>query len=419
MLVLDDTLSLFLEGYGWLPGLRRRTSGQVVHTRLLGRRAVGLCGPEAARFFYDEDHVLRHPALPEFVKSTLVGHGAVHTLDGVDHRVRKAMFMSLLTGAGVASLVAHTEAAWDEAVGSWSGGRHVVLFDEAAKVLTRGVCQWAGIPLDSADVPALAGDLTAAVDGFGSGGPRHWRARLARARREVWLGDLVRRIREGTVTAPPGSALDVVTLHRDADGKPLDPRVAAVELLNVIRPTVAVCWYLTFAAHALHRWPAHRAALRDGDAAFAEAFAQEVRRFYPFAPFVAGKAVRELSWAGERIPEGCLVLLDIYGQNHDPGLWEEPYTFNPTRFVGRQIGDYHLIPQGGGDPAAGHRCPGEEITMALLRALSMRLAGLDYDVPPQDLAISLRRIPARPASGFLMAVPSRLISTRPASSLQG
>nr|SBO95678.1 Cytochrome P450 [Nonomuraea gerenzanensis] len=377
---------------------------------MMGRRAVALCGPEAARFFYDEDHVLRGPAMPEPVKSTLIGHGAVHTLDGARHRVRKAMFTSLLTGEGVAPLVAHTEAAWDEAVGTWAGRGRVVLFDEAAKVLTQAVCRWSGIPLDPDEVPALAADLTAAVDGFGSGGPRHWRARLARARREAWLGDLVRRVRDGAAQAAPGSALEVVTRHRDADGELLDPRVAAVELLNVIRPTVAVCWFLTFAAHALHRWPEHRARLRDGDAAFAEAFAQEVRRFYPFAPFVAGKAVRELSWAGERIPEGCLVLLDVYGQNHDPGLWEQPYTFDPSRFLDRQPGEYDLIPQGGGDPAAGHRCPGEEITMALLRALSVRLAELDHDVPEQDLAISLRRVPARPASGFQMSVPSRLLT---------
>ncbi|WP_188192056.1 cytochrome P450 [Nonomuraea sp. SYSU D8015] len=415
MLLRDETLFLLLEGYGWLPALRRRSSGQVAQTRLMGRRAVGMCGPEAARFFYDEDHIRRHTAIPEPVLSTLLGHGAVHTLDGDHHRVRKAMFMSLLTGPGVASLVTHTSACWDEAVDAWTLERQVVLFDEAAKVLTRGVCRWAGIPLDESEVPALAAGLTATVDGFGSGGPRHWRARLARIRREAWLGDLVQQVRDGTATAATGSALDVVAGHRDADGKLLDPRLAAVELLNVIRPTVAVSWFVTFAAHALHRWPEHRAALLSGDPSFAEAFAHEVRRFYPFAPFVAGRAVRELSWAGESIPAGSLVLLDVYGQNHDPGLWDEPYTFDPQRFVGRQMGEYDLIPQGGGDPATGHRCPGEDITIALLQTLAVRLARLDYDVPQQDLTISLRRIPARPASGFVMAVPSPATTRQPAS----
>ncbi|MEU4833234.1 cytochrome P450 [Streptosporangium sp. NPDC023615] len=401
---LDNTLPLLLEGYGWLPNLRRRTGDDVVRTRLLGMRVTALCGPEAARFFYDEDHIRRADALPGPIKSTLTGHGAVHTLDGADHRLRKAMFMSLMTEEGVRALVGHTVAAWDDAVASWPAGRPVVLFDEVARVLTRGVCRWAGVPLAGGDVNATARALVALVDGFATGGPRHWRARAARGRLEAWLAGLVRDVRDGVRSAPAGSAVEVVAGHRGPGGEPLDPRVAAVELLNVIRPTVAVCWYVTFAAHALHRWPEQRAALREVDdqSLFAEMFAQEVRRFYPFAPFVGGRAVRDLTWKGRPIGAGSLVLLDIYGQNHDPSLWKDPYTFDPQRFAGHRPGSFDLIPQGGGDPDTGHRCPGDAISVALLRALSVRLARLDHRVPAQDLRISLRRIPARPASGFLL-----------------
>jgi fatty-acid peroxygenase len=284
-----------------------------------------------------------------------------------------------------------------------------VLFDESSRILARGVCRWAGVPLDDAEVEAVAADLVALVDGFATGGPRHWRARAARERREAWLAALVRQVRDGAVRVPAGSAVDVVAHHRDSGGELLDPRVAAVELLNVVRPTVAVCWYIAFATHALHRWPEHRASLcdgadADGQTPFVEAFAQEVRRFYPFAPFVGGRAVRDLSWRGHQIRAGSLVLLDIYGQNHDPSLWKKPYTFDPQRFVGRQVGAFDLIPQGGGDPSTGHRCPGEAITVALLQALTTRLAQVDYDVPAQDLTISLRRIPARPASGVVLTL---------------
>jgi alkylated DNA repair dioxygenase AlkB len=41
--------------------------------------------------------------------------------------------------------------------------------------------------------------------------------------------------------------------------------VAALHV-NVIRPTVGVCWFVAFAAHALHRWPQNRERLRPGDA---------------------------------------------------------------------------------------------------------------------------------------------------------
>ncbi|WDZ87789.1 cytochrome P450 [Micromonospora cathayae] len=397
---LDNTVPLALEGYAWLPNRRRRVGADVVPTRLLGRPAVALRGPAAARFFYDERNVRRHGALPEPVRSTLFGNGAVHTLDGRAHRVRKAMFLALLTDAGgIDGLVERAEAAWDEAVPQWAARSPVVLFDETARVLTRAVCGWAGVPVAPAEVPDLAADLVALVDGFGTVGPRHWRARRARRRREAWLAGLVDRR-----DAPAGSAVDAVARHHDADGTALDGPTAAVELLNILRPTVAVSWYVAFAGHALHQWPWQREQLRAGDPGYAEAFAHEVRRFYPFAPFVGGTAARDLEWQGEPIPAGTMVLLDIYGQHHDDRFWRDPYRFDPERFVGREIDPYELLPQGGGDPATGHRCPGEMITVALLRALAVRLARLDHTLPAQDLTIPLHRVPTRPRSGVLMTV---------------
>ncbi|NYJ04005.1 cytochrome P450 [Petropleomorpha daqingensis] len=401
---LDDSLSLLTKGYGWLPDRRRALGGRTVRARLAGMRAVALEGPDAVRFFYDEDHVRRSGALPEPVVGTLFGKGAVHTLDGHPHRVRKSMFVALLMGDGIGPLVERTTAAWDDAVTAWSQRRSIVLFEEAAEVLAGSVTRWAGIPVTDDEVPGLARDLLAMVDGFATGGPRHFRARRARGRREAWLADLVSAVREGRTTVPEGSAVNVVARHRDSDGELLDPRVAAVELINIIRPTVAISWFLAFSGHALIRWPEHRERLASGDPAFALAFAHEVRRFYPFAPFLGGKAPREIEWDGQRIPQGAMVLIDLYGQNHDPDLWDDPYVFRPERFLGTDIGAFELIPQGGGDPRAGHRCPGEDVTVTVLSALAVRLARLRFDVPEQDLSISLRRIPAKPASGVVLAV---------------
>ncbi|MFJ4645316.1 cytochrome P450 [Streptomyces bobili] len=398
----DSSLALLAKGYGWLPDRRRRSDSPVVRARLMGQHAVALHGPEAVRFFYDERHVKRETALPGPVLSTLFGHGAVHTLDGQAHRTRKHMFLSLLTGPqAVAGVVEQVSKAWDEAVPSWPARPSVVLFDEVSRILTRGVCRWAGLPLD--DVDRVARDMVAMVDGFATPGPRHWRARRARARSEAWLGRLVEEVRDGETDAPAGSALDVVVRHRDADGRLLDPHTAAVELLNIVRPTVAVCWFVAYAAHALHRGPGGlRERLREDDAAYAVAFAHELRRFYPFAPFLGGRAVTDLEWQGEPIPSGTLILLDLYGQNHDPGLWADPYTFEPGRFLDRPPERDELIPQGGGDRATGHRCPGEDITIALLGALGPRLARLDYTVPHQDLRIPLNRLPSRVRSGFVI-----------------
>ncbi|MBO3739763.1 cytochrome P450 [Actinoplanes flavus] len=407
---LDQTLAVALKGYAWLPDLRRRAGGGAVRTRVLGRPAVGICGPSAAQFFYGTGNVERHTALPELAVRTLFGRGGVQTLDGSAHRHRKALFTSLLTDDGADRLAELAGEEFDSAAERWRGGPPVRLFDESTRIIAAAVSRWVGVPLREREVNALARHCASMVDGFATVGPRTARAFAARRREERRFSTII-----STVRAKPRSdtALSAVAHHTE-DGARLDPRVAAVELLNIIRPTIAVAWYLVFAAHAMDMWPRHQARICSGDEEYTEAFVQEVRRFYPFAPFLGGRAVRDAFFQGEPIPTGTLVLLDVYGQNHDPQLWPDPYAFSPERFLGRETGDFDLIPQGGGDPRTGHRCPGEKITVAVLGALVRRLAALDHYLPPQNTAIDLSRIPALPRDRIQVVVPEHAV-IRPVS----
>ncbi|WP_020380196.1 cytochrome P450 [Nocardiopsis potens] len=403
--LIDRTPALLLKGYTWLPDLFRDGGGApAVRTRLLGREAVALRGPDAVRFVYDDANVRRAGALPEPVLSTLIGHGAVQTLDGEEHRVRKALFSGLLhSRSGLDELVRRCTEAWRGAAEGPGRGSSFTVFDEAALALARGAGAWAGVPLTPPLERGLARDLVAMVDAFATAGPRHWRGRRARGLWERRLARLVEEVRDGALPAPPGSAVAAVAAHRDRDGSLLAPRTAAVELLNILRPTVATCWYTAFAAHALARWPHHRERLRDAPGGFAPAFAQEVRRFYPFAPFIGGIARADRVWRGVRVPEGALVLLDLYGQNRDPRLWSAPHSFDPDRFLHGPVDPDVLVPQGGGDERTGHRCPGEDVVAALLGALSAELGRIRYEVPDQDMRIPLHRIPTRPRSGMVIS----------------
>ncbi len=399
----DLTLALLREGYALLPNRRRDFGGSDFRLRILGKPAVCVCGPEATRRFYDDALFVRNGALPGPVQRTLTGVGAVHTLDDAPHTQRKGMFMALEDPVAVKGVVDRTVAEWDAAQRRWAERDQIVLFDEAAEVLARGVCAWAGLRVDGADAPKVAADMVAMVDGFGSAGSRHLRARRARWRTERRLQDVVGRIRAGDEDVEAGSMFEHVLGHRDENGEPLSPHLVAVEMLNVVRPAVAIAWFVAFAAHALHRWPESREHLRGHDDAFATAFAHEVRRFYPFAPLMGAVARRDVPWDGEVIESGTMVLLDLFGQNHDERLWDKPYTFLPERFLGTPPGEFDLIPQGGGDTATGHRCPGEDIVVAMLEALVPRLARMTYDVPEQDLTIPLETIPTRPRSGVVLS----------------
>jgi fatty-acid peroxygenase len=396
MATLDQTLAVAIKGYAWLPDLRRRHHGQPVPMRVLGRPALGIGGTAAARFFYEPGNLARHSALPAPAVDTIFGRGAVHTLDGDAHRARKALFVALLMGDGVDTLAKLVGEAFDEAADRWRGGPAISLFDGTARVIADAVCRWSGVRLEERD---LASDLVAMVDGFATPGPRQARARAARWRRERELTKIIERVRRED---PSPGVLSAVA-HHTADGYLMDARTAAVEMLNVIRPAVAICWFAAFAGHALHRWPEHRDRL--GDDEYALAFVHELRRFYPFVPFLGGRATRDLRFQRVDVPRGTLVLLDVYGHHHDARVWPDPYDFAPGRFLGHPAGELELIPQGGGDPRTGHRCPGEMITIAVLGALVRRLARLDYYLPPQRTGIDLTRIPARVAGGPTIVVP--------------
>src|SRR5690348_13610511 len=109
--IVDSTLSLLAHGYAWAPDLCRSHDGApLVHTRLMGRPAVLMHGPEAVDLFYDESRVRRAGALPGPVLDTLFGRGAVHTLDGERHRDRKGMLVSLLMSPqAIGALTARVE----------------------------------------------------------------------------------------------------------------------------------------------------------------------------------------------------------------------------------------------------------------------------------------------------------------------
>lgn len=49
------------------------------------------------------------------------------------------------------------------------------------------------------------------------------------------------------------------------------------------------------------------------------------------------------------------------------GIWHDPKTFDPDRFR-RAPSAFEFVSQGAGDAALKHRCPGEEITVQLMKA---------------------------------------------------
>jgi len=399
----DETLWLLLDGYEFIAKRCERYRSNVFDTRLIFFRVTCMRGEEAARLFYDTTLFKRKGAMPRRVRKTLVGEHGVQGLDNEAHRGHKQMLMSLMTPEHIRQLAEILADQWRAYVLKWTQQDKVNLFDELNEILCRAVCAWASVPIQESEVKSRTQDFMAIIDGAGAVGLRHWRGRLARKRLNAWLAGVIDDVRDGESSVPHGSAAEVIAWHREPDGKLLDRQVAADELNNMIRPTVALSRYMVFEAHALHEHPQYREKLQQGTDEDYTHFIQEVRRFYPFFPAVTAIVKQEFEWKGHRFPKGRWVLLDLYGTGRDPQSWHQPDRFWPERFRDWSGSAFNFIPQGGGNHFEHHRCAGEWITIVLMKtALRLLTQEMDYDVPPQDLRINLSRIPAIPHSRFVI-----------------
>jgi len=410
---IDESVRILTRGYDFADGVWRRVrdAARAAPMRLLGKRALLVRGADGVALFYDAQRIVRHGAMPGIVQKTLFGRGSVHSLDGDEHRHRKATFVDVAyDDAQVARLAPLLDEEWRYELESWVDGGTRTAYDAAVGALGRSVMRWAGLPGTPAAKTRWAARLAQIVDGFGVPySPEYLFAAANRRWSDRHAQRLIEAVRAGALSAREGTALHAWSWHHDRDGNLLPSRLAGVELQNSIRPAVAVSRFVAFAAKRLHDNPGWRDRIAAETAArgtlvggpIATAFAQEIRRTAPFVPMLPGWATTDVELDGERMPAGGRVVLDILGTNTDERSWERPDEFDPERFIG--VGDYEalraFVPHGGADVAGGHRCPGEKLAIAGLAAGIAALSDQRVTVLGAGLDVNRRRLPTMPASG--------------------
>ncbi|HYG92740.1 MAG TPA: cytochrome P450 [Nocardioides sp.] len=386
----DLTWRLLRDGYDGIAVERKSRGGaDPFVSTMLGGRAVVVSGSAGVRLFYDESVVERGSAIPPPLGWLLFGRGAVHSLDDEEHKARKRLFLELLAPDRVQPVVDGVRNRLGERAPRWAAG--VAVFDELVEVYGDAILAWSGIRVDEADSRRISGMLAAVVDGFGLAGLSYPRAWAARLRLNRWAAELVGGVRRGEVLTPADRPLGVIAARAD-----LDDRTAGVELLNILRPTVAVAWPATMAIAHLLRLPEPQRATTDE---VLTPYVHECRRLQPFAPALAGRVRRQTSFEGVVLRPGDRIVLDIVGTHLDPRTWggaDHAAAFDPARFAaGGDPDPYTLVPQGGDDPARGHRCPGEPLTVRLLETTLREVASQGLRVVAAG-EVDRRRIPTRP-----------------------
>ncbi len=398
----DSTFFFLREGYLFISNRMKLKDTDIFTARFLGKKVTFLMGKEAAELFYNEKYFKRKGVAPMRVQKTLFGRKAIQGLDGQKHKNRKAFFMSLLTSEYERKFLDICQSNLDEYGAKWEKKSSVMLYKESQKVLFESVCQWVGISYDKGKIDQYAENFGLMIYGFGRFGKKYRQGKAARKQVEKWVRESIIEVREGTQLVDEKSPLYLMSVYKES-GNTLSPQMAAVELINMIRPIIAIATFITFEALALEDYPECRERIKKREPLYLEMFCEEVRRFYPFAPFVGAKVKHDFVWKNYVFKKNTLVILDLYGTNHDSKIWSRPDQFRPKRFKAREKDLYAFIPQGGGKIQSGHRCAGDVITLKVMEVFADYLVNhLHYDVPKQNLKYSLKKIPTLPKSGLIM-----------------
>ena len=406
---LTDVTERLDEGYLLLSELRKEADAPVVKARLLNKEVIAVYGKEAAKKFYDPRNFKREGAMPKVVLKTLFGEDGVQTLDGKAHKHRKTTFMNLMTPKRMDEyhriLNKNLAQKLDQQHGEFE------LFDLSKDVLFRSICEWAGIDLSEMskeEIDQLAEYQISMISSAVTNPATHVKGIENRKKSEKWAQSLIEHARTNPVAGKEDIALYAFANATDDNGELLPIDVAAVELLNVIRPTVALTVWIALMGHALFSRPNIYQRLHAEFDKLQDSFIQEMRRYYPFFPMLPAFAKQDVEIDGYLIPKDSWVVLDLYGTNHDKRTIETPEVFRISRYLGKEKHisydeEYEMIAQGGGKFEAMHRCAGEWITLHTLRVFSDQLVNkYQFSVPKQDWEIPMNQFPTYPKSKALL-----------------
>jgi len=350
----DHTSAFARAPYKFISQSCERLGSDFFETRLFLTRTVCMRGQAAADLFYDDDLFERSSSAPGWLLRSVLGRDNVLRLDSRAPRARRTLFLSLLDESGIAKVRRRFAEEWTAALPWWEVQGEVVLFEEVQMILTRVACAWTGVPLAEIDVTQRTHDL--ALLSGSAGRLRPLEVLLARRRIDTWLRELIRSVRRGGPSEGSHSALERLARSQ------LDEESAAQELLNLLGPVVALAAPVVFLALALHQYPHHSPTTPEERIAFI----QEVRRFYPLLPAVAGRVRRAFEWRGVKFPLGRRVLLDVYGTNHHPLTWPKPHEFRPERFANATLDPDRFMSGDEAQHQYAARYAGEQLTRAVL-----------------------------------------------------
>src|SRR5437763_3678799 len=412
--ILGETLAFAKNPFGFIDE-RLAKHGPIFRSRILGRNAVVIAGPDAAGRFIDSSVVARHDSMPPHVQELFAGR-SLPLLDGDEHRERKRIVNQAFTRAAVADYLPKMQSSIETAFARWTG-TEMRWLDEMKRLSIEVICSTIMGLQPGNQMDALRRDYEIVLNGFATlpiniPGTRYNKALKARDRIMDFFRETVRERRR----APSGDGLSRILTA----GASLADEDAALELHHIV-----IAGFIVFAelggmvrqltdhAEVRARLAAEIAAKSpDGPLTLETLMAMpyllqvvnEVKRLTPIIPGVFGIAKDGFQVDGVAVPAGWMILWTIRPTHTAFGVYDQAETFDPDRFSPERAEDrrheHAFVPQGAG-AATGHRCPGLDFATYFMEVFAVvLLRRFAWELPPQDFALDYSKVPPEPKEGL-------------------
>ena len=425
--LLGETLTLLRNGFAFVEAGARK-HGPIFKTNVFFRPTAVITGPNASGLFIDSNRVQRSGAMPGHIQTLFAGR-SLPLLDGEEHRDRKHFVNAAFTREALASYLPVMQRLVSGAIGPWSTGGAVRLFDEFRRLSIETIAATMLGLSSGPTLEAVLADYGLVGGGFASlpiplPGTAYTKAKQALERILAVFETCIREHQ----ASPKDDGLSRILAARTEDGSGISIEDAKRELHHIVVAGFIVWAWFVGAILELSKRPDLRdrliAEIRANNPKGAltletlgkmhelQAIAMEIRRLSPVVYVFFGKARETFEFEGFRVPKGWAVLWGHRSSHIRPEIYSDPEEFDPARFsparAEHRRHEYAYVPNGAG-PATGHKCAGYEFAPVFLQVFLIELYR-NYDVAlakPQDLDLDWSRVPPEPKDGLRANVTRR------------
>lgn len=415
--LLGETLAFAKNPFRFIDE-RLAKHGRIFRSRVLGRNAVVIAGPDAAGQFIDPDLVQREQSMPPHVQQ-LFGGRSLPLLDGAAHKERKSVVNQAFGRAAIEAYLPQMQASIERAFLRWSAAGEIGWLEELKQLAIEVICANVLGMEPGRELDDLRRDYDTLTGGFATlpinlPGTRYSRALQARDR---ILAVLRARVRERRAH-PTGDGLSRILA---AAGTAHDDEAIALELHHIVIAGFIVYAELGSIVQRLTSHPDVRTRLASEVAGSGAITLQalmempyllqvmnEVKRLCPIIPAVFGIAKDGFRVDGIEVPAGWMILWALRPSHVAHGVYDDPERFDPDRFSPERAEEkrheHAFAPQGAG-PVTGHRCPGLDYATYFMEVFTIvLLRGYGWRLPAQSFELDSSSTPPQPRDGLRATV---------------